>query len=142
LRGNLIDTQAKKVQPGAQMDQGNFSRHPRSYACRCMQGDCLPYPVSALGCHLMLLTKFSGSVGTVHFKAILAGMGGNEPEVVQKGAAKGNFLVDNRAADASDGQASEDISPNTVITDELWRSRLQQIYCRFGQRCIGDADAG
>jgi len=68
-------------------------------------------------------------------------MGGNEPKVVQKGPAKGNFLVDNRAADASDGEASENISPKTVIADELWRSRLQQIYCRFGQRCIGDANA-
>jgi hypothetical protein len=42
-------------------------------------------------------------------------MGGNEPEVVQKGPAKGNFLVENRAADASDGEVSEDVSPNTVI---------------------------
>jgi hypothetical protein len=32
-----------------------------------MQGDRLPYSVSALGCHLMLQTKFSSSVGTVHF---------------------------------------------------------------------------
>jgi hypothetical protein len=51
------------------------------------------------------------------------------------------FLVDNRAADASDGEVSENISPNTVIADELWRSRFQQIYCRFGQRRIGDANA-
>ena len=105
-----------------------------------MPGDRLPYSVSALGCHLMLQTKFSSSVGTVHFKAIFAGMGGNEPKVVQKGPAKGNFLVDNRAADASDSEVSENISPNTVITDELWRSHFQQIYCRFGQRCIGDAN--
>jgi len=124
------------------MYQGNFSRHSRSYACRCVQGDRLPYSVSALGCHLMLQTKFSSSVGTVHFKAIFAGMGGNEPKVVQKGPAKGNFLVDNRAADASDGEVPKNISPNTVIADELWRSCFQQIYRCFGQRCIGDANAG
>src|SRR6201987_1723848 len=119
------------------MYQGNFSRHSRSYACRCMQGDRLPYAVGARGCHLMLQAKLSSSVGTVHFKAIFAGMGGNEPKVVQKGPAKGNFLVDNRATDASDGEVSENISPNTVIAEELGRSRFQQIYCRFGQPCIG-----
>src|SRR5215468_5034036 len=102
------------------MYQGNLSRHSRSYACRCMQGDRLPYSVRALGCHLMLQTKFSSSVGAVHFKAIVAGMGGNEPKVVQKGPTKGNFLVDNRAADAPDGEFSENVSPNTVIADELW----------------------
>jgi hypothetical protein len=85
-----------------------------------MQGDRLPYPVSALGRHSMLQTKFSSSVCTVHFKATFADMGGNEPKVVQKGRAIGNFLVDNRAADASDGEVSENISPNTVIADELW----------------------
>jgi hypothetical protein len=42
----------------------------------------------------MLHTKFSSGVGTVYFKAIFAGVGGNEPKVVQKGRAKGNFLVD------------------------------------------------
>ena len=68
-------------------------------------------------------------------------VGGNQPKVVQEGRAKGNFLVDNRAADASYGKVSKNISPNTVIADELWRSRFQQIYCRFGQRCIGDANA-
>jgi hypothetical protein len=72
--------------------------------------------------HLMLQTKFLSSVGTVQFKAIFAGMGGNESKVVQKGPAKGNFLVDSRAADASDGAVSENISPNTVIADELWRN--------------------
>src|SRR5215831_12336150 len=107
-----------------------------------MQGDRLPYSVSALRCHSMLQAKFSSGVGTVHFKAIFAGMGGNEPKVVQKGPAKGNFLVDNRAADASDGEVSENISSNTVVADELWRGHFQQIYCRFGQRCIGDANAG
>jgi len=61
----------------------------------------------------MLQTKLSSSVGTVHFKAIFAGMGGNEPKIVQKGPAKGNFLVDNRAADGSDGEVSENISPNS-----------------------------
>jgi hypothetical protein len=85
----------------------------------------------------MRQTKFSSSVGTFHFKAIFAGMGGNEPKVVQKGPAKGNFLVDNRTAEASGGEVSENISPNTVIADELWRSRFQQIYGPFGQRCIG-----
>ncbi|HMF06097.1 MAG TPA: hypothetical protein VKE72_03680, partial [Methylocella sp.] len=93
------------------------------------------------GCHLMLQTKFSGSVGTVHFKAIFSGMGGNEPKVVQNGRAKSNFLVNNRAADTSDGEVSQNISPNTVIADELWRGRFQQIYCRSGQQCIGDANA-
>src|SRR6516162_272307 len=106
-----------------------------------MQGDRLPHSVSALWCHLMPQTKFSSSVGTVHFKAIFAGVSGNESKVVQKSAAKGNFLVDNRAADASDGEVSKNISPNTVIADELWRSCFQQIHCRFGQRCIGDANA-
>jgi hypothetical protein len=67
-------------------------------------------------------------------------MGGNEPKVVQKGCAKGNFLVDNGAADASDSEASENISPDTVIAEELWRSRFQQIDCCFGQRCIGEAN--
>jgi hypothetical protein len=37
----------------------------------------------------MLETKFSSGVGTVHFKAIYPGMGGNEPKVVQEGSAKG-----------------------------------------------------
>jgi hypothetical protein len=60
-----------------------------------MQGNRLPHSVSALGCHVMLQTKFSSSVGTVDFKAIFAGMGGDEPKVVQKGATKANFLVDN-----------------------------------------------
>src|SRR5215467_15931029 len=117
------------------MHQGNFSRHSRSYACRCMQCDRLPYSVSALGRYLMLQAKFSSSVGAVHFKAIFAGMGGNEPKVVQKTPATGNFLVDNPAADASDGEVPENISPNTVIADELWRSCFQQICCCFGQPC-------
>jgi len=99
------------------MYQGNFSCHSRSYACRCMQGDRLPYSVSPLGCHLMRQTKFSSSVGAVHLKAIFAGMGGNEPKVVQKGPAKGNFLVDNRAVDATDGEVPKNISPNTVIAE-------------------------
>jgi len=141
LRWNLIETQPKKVERGAQMHQDNFSRHSRSYACRRMQCDRLPYSVSPFGCHLVLQTKFPSSVGTVHFKAIFAGVGGNQPKVVQEGRAKGNFLVDYRAADASEGEVSENISPNTVIADELWRSRFQEIYSRFGQRCIGDADA-
>jgi hypothetical protein len=36
----------------------------------------------------MLQTKFSSGVGTVHFKAIFAGMGGNEPKVVQRAPQK------------------------------------------------------
>jgi hypothetical protein len=58
-----------------------------------MEGDRLPHSVSALGCHLMLQTKFSSSVGTVHFKAIFSGMGGNEPKVVQNGRAKSNLIA-------------------------------------------------
>jgi hypothetical protein len=74
-------------------------------------------------------------------KAIFPGMGGNEPKVVKKGPAKGDLLIDNRAADASDGEVSENISPNTVVADELWRGRFQQVYRRFGQWCIVDANA-
>ena len=45
---------------------------------------------------------------------------------MRKGPAKCNFLVDDRAADTSDGEASENISPNAVIADQLRRSHFQR----------------
>src|SRR4029077_7593102 len=110
------------------MHQCNFGRHPRSDTRRCVQGDRFPYSVSALGRHLVLQTKLASSLSTVHFKAVFTSISGHEPKVVQKSTTKGNFLVDDCAANALNSEAPEDISPKTVVAEELGRSRLEKMH--------------
>jgi hypothetical protein len=63
------------------------------------------------------------AVRAVALRDTISTPSGNEPKVVQKSTTKGNFLVDDCAANALNSEAPEDISPKTVVAEELGRSR-------------------
>ena len=57
----------------------------------------------------MFCAKGPSRVRTIDLEPILAGVSRDQPKVVQKGTAIGNFLIDDGAAHGFNNQAAEDI---------------------------------
>jgi hypothetical protein len=58
---------------------------------------------------LVLCAEIARSIRTIDFKPIVATVGRDQPEVVQKRGAKRGFLIGHRPAQASRGKTAENV---------------------------------
>jgi hypothetical protein len=67
----------------------------------------------------MLLAEIARSVRAIDFKPIVATVGRDQPEIVQKRGAKRGLLIGHGVADAFDGETAENVRSETMSAEKL-----------------------
>jgi hypothetical protein len=142
LRRHLIKAQTQKVETGAEMDQRYLARQPGRYSRRGVQGDRLPNQIRALRRDLMLRAEIARGIRAIYFKPIIATVGRDQPEVVQKRGAKRGFFISHRTAEASDGKTAENVGSKTMRAEKFGRTGFQKVHRGYAQCGIWNSNAG
>jgi hypothetical protein len=90
----------------------------------------------------MLCAEIARSIRAIDFKPIVATVGRDQPEVVQKRGAKRGFLIGHRPAEASDGKTAENVGSKTMRAEKLGRAGFQQVHRSIAQRGIRNSNSG
>jgi hypothetical protein len=119
LRRQLIKTQTKQLEPGAEVYQSYLVCQSSCDSRRGVQRDRLPNQVGALWRHLMLRAELPSSIRPIYLKPIVATVSGNQSEVVQSRGAKSGFLIGYRMAEVPDSKATENVCSQTMSAEKL-----------------------
>jgi hypothetical protein len=76
----------------------------------------------------MLRAEIARSIRTIDFKPIIATVGRDQPEVVQKRGAKRGFFISHRTAEASDGKTAENVGSKTMRAEKFGRTGFQKVH--------------
>src|SRR5277367_3662312 len=86
----------------------------------------------------MLRAEIARSLHAIDFKPIIATVGRDQPEVVQK---RGLF-IGHRPAEASDGKTAENVGSKTMRAEKLGRTGFQKVHRSIAQRGIRNSNSG
>src|SRR5712671_5828303 len=67
----------------------------------------------------MLRAEIARSIRAIDFKPIIATVGRDQPEVVQKRGAERGFYISHRTAEASDGKTAENVGSKTMRAEKF-----------------------
>src|ERR1700722_19863776 len=108
------------------MDQCHLACQPGRDPWGGMQSDRPPAQSGTFRRYLMFRAEIARSIRTVDFKPIVATVGRDQPEIVQKRGAKRRFLIGYRPAEAFDGKTAENVSSKTMGAKKLGRAGFQK----------------
>src|SRR5258706_6850332 len=122
------------------MDQCYLARQPGRYSRRGVQSDRLPNQIRTLRRPLMLRAEIARSIRAIDFKPIIATVGRDQPEVVQKRGAKRGFFISHGTAEASDGKTAENVGSKTMRAEKLGRTGFQKVHRGNAHRRIRNSN--
>jgi hypothetical protein len=90
----------------------------------------------------MLRAEIARSIRAIDFKPIIATVGRDQPEVVQKRGAKCSFFVSHRTAEASDGKTAENVGSKAMRAEKFGRTGFQKVHRGNAQSGIRNSNTG